>query len=286
MKISKIIFGLFVSSLISMTYAASGAAAVVAKTAGKGYSEPTRKEFLKSCIEGVEAPICECVLKKLEAKYDENKFKSLEQGLSLGMEDPDYVNFIVNSTTECGTLVDGPAMTMGAAATQPPPSSVNTMSIGGYQVTDEDLMLFMSMLQSPLFKDTFVQSCTVESMEWLGANQADKICKCAFDRLIKDKNLPGKMMNESAMGGEMGDLDKLGYGLIEPCLPKQYPAEMDNAFIKECMKAGDVNKATCECVLKGLKKSYTIRSLIKTALENPKSLEVDMTLKAAQCLSK
>ncbi len=270
-----------------MTYAANGAAAVVAKAAGKGYSEPTRNEFLKSCKEGVEAPICECVLKKLEAKYDENMFKSLEQSLSVGVEDPGYVNFIVNATTDCGTLVDGPATAqMGTADSQPPPSSVNTISVGGYEITDEDLMFFMSMLQSPLFKDTFVQSCTVESMEWLGANQADKTCKCAFDRLIKDKSLLSNMVNESSQSGNMGNFDKLSYGLIEPCLPKQFPKEMDNAFIKECMKAGDVNKATCDCVLKGLKKGYTIRSLIQTAIENPKSLEVDMALKAAQCLSK
>ena len=152
------------------------------------------------------------------------------------------------------------------------------------QVSQEEMMIFKALLQSPLFKDNFVQSCTVQSMEWLGVNQADKTCNCAYNRLVKD----GKFINQimSSISGDNIDFEKWGFEFIEPCIPQNYPAETDNAFVKECLKAGDVDKATCECVLKSIKKDYSVRDLMKTAFEDQKKLEIDIMLKAAQCLSK
>lgn len=151
-------------------------------------------------------------------------------------------------------------------------------------ISQEEMLIFKTLLQTPLFKDNFVQSCTVQSMEWLGVNQADKTCNCAYNRLVKD----GKFINQimSSINGDNIDFEKWGFEFIEPCIPQNYPAETDNAFVKECLKAGDVDKATCECVLKSIKKDYTVRDLLKTAFEDQKKLEVDIILKSAQCLSK
>ena len=151
-------------------------------------------------------------------------------------------------------------------------------------VSQEEMLIFKTLLQTPLFKDNFVQSCTVQSMEWLGVNQADKTCNCAYNRLVKD----GKFINQimSSINGDNIDFEKWGFEFIEPCIPQNYPAETDNAFVKECLKAGDVDKATCECVLKSIKKDYSVRDLMKTAFEDQKKLEVDLMLKTAQCLSK
>ncbi len=255
--------------------AKNSTASIMANAQNRGYSAPTRDKFLKSCKEGVEAPICDCVLKKLEAKYDEATFNKYEGELAKGKEDAAYVNFIVQSTTDCGEALDAAsaAQNQGSAS-------------AGLGLAAEDLMIFKAILQSPMFKDNFVQSCTLQSMEWLGANQADKSCNCAFDRLIKDDKFIGGVIGSMGADGSDFNIDKWGYDFIEPCLPKQFPAEMDNAFIKECLKAGDANKATCECVLKSIKKDYSVRSLMKTAIEDEKKLELDITLKAAQCLSK
>ena len=254
--------------------AKNSTASIMANAQNRGYSAPTRDKFLKSCKEGVEAPICDCVLKKLEAKYDEATFNKYESELAKGKEDAAYVNFIVQSTTDCGEALDASAAQNQGSAS------------AGLGLAAEDLMLFKTILQSPMFKDNFVQSCTLQSMEWLGANQADKSCNCAFDRLIKDDKFIGGVIGSMGADGSDFNIDKWGYDFIEPCLPKQFPAEMDNAFIKECLKAGDANKATCECVLKSIKKDYSVRSLMKTAIEDEKKLELDITLKAAQCLSK
>lgn len=254
--------------------AKNSTASIMANAQNRGYSAPTRDKFLKSCKDGVEAPICDCVLKKLEAKYDEATFNKYESELAKGKEDAAYVNFIVQSTTDCGEALDASAAQNQGSAS------------AGLGLAPEDLMIFKAILQSPMFKDNFVQSCTLQSMEWLGANQADKSCNCAFDRLIKDDKFIGGVIGSMGADGSDFNIDKWGYDFIEPCLPKQFPAEMDNAFIKECLKAGDANKATCECVLKSIKKDYSVRSLMKTAIEDEKKLELDITLKAAQCLSK
>lgn len=180
----------------------------------------------------------------------------------------------------CFAANDSTAKSQSTAKTQAPAqASTQTPAI-----SQEEMLIFKTLLQTPLFKDNFVQSCTVQSMEWLGVNQADKTCNCAYNRLVKD----GKFINQimSSINGDNIDFEKWGFEFIEPCIPQNYPAETDNAFVKECLKAGDVDKATCECVLKSIKKDYSVRDLMKTAFEDQKKLEVDIILKSAQCLSK
>lgn len=284
---------LFAISLISVSaFAAGGAASVVAKTANKSFSEPTRSEFLSNCGKDVEAPICNCVLKKLEANYDESTYKSLEAKLAKGEENPEYVGFIVGATTQCGDAFDSAEFSKALRSSKDDanesslaPKTAGGVNVAGFQVSADDMMIFMALLQTPMFKDSFVKSCSVEAMDWLGVNQADKSCKCAYGRLIKDNTLLTKLVNQNGSDGEIADFDKWGYALIEPCLPTQYLPEMENAFVKECMKAGDVSKNSCDCVLKSVKKKYSVRSLIKIAFEDPKRLEMEMTLKMAQCLS-
>ncbi|MBR6834045.1 MAG: hypothetical protein IKM81_11770 [Fibrobacter sp.] len=180
----------------------------------------------------------------------------------------------------CFAANDSTAKAQSTAKTQAP-AQASTQALA---ISQEEMLIFKTLLQTPLFKDNFVQSCTVQSMEWLGVNQADKTCNCAYNRLVKD----GKFINQimSSINGDNIDFEKWGFEFIEPCIPQNYPAETDNAFVKECLKAGDVDKATCECVLNSIKKDYTVRDLMKTAFEDQKKLELDIMLKAAQCLSK
>jgi len=270
-------FILLALSVVAVVFAApatQSTASLVAKAQNKGYSAPTRNKFLNSCKEGVEEPICECVLKKLEGKYDEATFNKFESDLAKGKEDASYVNFIVLSTTDCGEALDAASANQGQGSVS-----------NGAALSPEDLLIFKAIVQSPLFKDSFVQSCTVQSMEWLGANQADKSCNCAFDRLTKDDKFIEKIMGSIGANGDDINFEKWGFNFVEPCLPQQFPAETDNAFLKECMAEG-ADKATCDCVLKSIKKDYTVRTLMKTAFEDQKKLELDITLKAAKCLSK
>ncbi len=103
---------------------------------------------------------------------------------------------------------------------------------------------------------------------------------------IGDKEAMAKVLGSVSADGSNVDISKWGFGVVEPCLPKDFPAEMDGAFVKECLKQKDLDKQVCTCMLKSVKKDYTVHSLIKTAFEDRKKLEMDITLKAAQCLAK
>jgi hypothetical protein len=171
-------------------------------------------------------------------------------------------------------------------ASQPSSPAKAGQKAPALSVSPEEMMLLMALLQSPLFQDKFVQSCAAQSAEWLGTVQADKSCRCAFDLVTKNPDLISKIAGAVSSDGTGVDFEKLGFDMVEPCLPQEYPPEADKAFVKECLKQSDVDKATCECVLKSIKGSYTVRSLMKAAFDNRKLLETDITLKTAQCLSK
>ena len=150
----------------------------------------------------------------------------------------------------------------------------------------EEAMILKALLQSPMFMGEFTQYCKTQSEQWLGNTQADKSCKCAYDRLLKDSSVLTKIMHLlQADGGDAG-YEKWGYDFVEPCLPEQFPAEMEIAFLNWCLAQGDVEATTCKCVLNSLKKDYSVRTLVKSAFNDQKTLELNVMLKTAQCLSK
>lgn len=179
-----------------------------------------------------------------------------------------------------------PKSSATAASAAPAAPATQEQKSTGLSVSPEEMFILMALLQSPVFKDNFVQSCSAQSAEWLGAAQAEKSCQCAFDKLIGDKEAMAKVLGSVSADGSNVDISKWGFGVVEPCLPKDFPAEMDGAFVKECLKQKDLDKQVCTCMLKSVKKDYTVHSLIKTAFEDQKKLEMDITLKAAQCLAK
>ncbi len=172
-----------------------------------------------------------------------------------------------------------------------PPSNVadsgkGGINIGGFQISAGEIAILMAMLRTPFLKSTFISNCSLKSEEWLGNDQSIKTCLCAYNNLIQDQNLATRMIAAGAGNGDMSNFNKWGYQMIEGCLPVEFPPEVDAAFNKECLKSGDLNAEICSCVLNAFKKDFTVKSLIKTAFEEPKGLQMQMMLKAAQCLAK
>lgn len=274
-----------VLSLVPFTaFAATGAAAIVAKTAGKSYSEPTRSEFLKSCAEGVETPICECVLKKLESKYSEDQFKNNEQSLKSGVEDKAYVQFIVDATTTCGDAHDAGETQVPAKSTQPaPPANASAQDPA---VTEMEMMILQAIVGNKDFKKHFVDECVDESDDYLGKKQAKQSCSCSYDRITKDPNVMTALLGSIDNGGKMADFEKWGYDVIAPCLPDKFTPEMEKALMDECKDEVKDGKKACKCVVNDIKKRYTVKTLLKAAFEDEKKLELEMMGVAAQCLAK
>lgn len=279
-------------SLVPFTaFAASGAAAIVAQAAGKSYSEPTRNQFLKSCSEGVETPICECVLKKLESNYSEDKFKNLEKMLSVGVEDPDYVKFIVDATTTCGDVHDSGVAQAPAKSAQPA-APANTAAKAAQPaaqdpaVTEMEMMILKAIVENKDFKKRFVDECVDESDDYLGKKQAKQSCSCSYDRITKDNNVITALLGSIDNGGKMADFEKWGYNVIAPCLPDKFTPEMEKALMDECKDEVKDGKKACKCVVNDIKKRYTVKTLLKAAFEDEKKLELEMMGVAAQCLAK
>lgn len=269
-------------SLVPFTaFAASGAAAVVAQAAGKSYSEATRNNFLKSCSENVETPICECVLKKLESKYSEDQFKKNESRLSAGIEDETYVQFIVDATTSCGMVHDANAPQNAPVKSAQPA----TQSAANPQMTEMEMMILKAVVENKEFKGRFVEECVDESDDYLGKKQAKTSCNCAYDRIMKDDKVLMTLLGSVEAGGNTADFEKWGYNVIAPCLPDQFTPEMETALLKECKDEVKDGKKACTCVVKEIKSRYTVKTLLKAAFEDEKKFEVDMMGLAAKCLN-
>ena len=165
-------------------------------------------------------------------------------------------------------------------------ASPDTVSSRESSISPEEALVLNVLLQSPMFMNEFTQYCETQSGQWLGEKQAEKSCRCAYDRLVKDSGVLKKIMGSLGGDGELAGYEKWGYDFVEPCLPEQFPAEMEIAFLNWCLAQGDVDNATCKCVLQSIKKDYTVRTLVKSAFDDRKTLELNVMLKTAQCLSK
>ncbi|WP_407442124.1 hypothetical protein [Fibrobacter sp.] len=281
-------------SLVPFTaFAASGAAAIVAKAAGKPYSESTQSEFLKSCGENVEKPICECVLKKLESKYSEDQFKNNEDRLQAGIEDKAYVQFVVDATTTCGMEYESkasltpenpsqPAASAGAA----PSAKASTQSTAPMEMSEMEMLVLMAIVDNKDFKKRFVNECVDEAKDYLGKKQAKQSCNCSYGRITKDPNVMGALLGSIDKGGNIADFEKWGYNVIAPCLPDTFTPEMEKALMDECKDEVKDGKKVCKCVVNDIKKRYTVKTLLKAAFEDEKNLELELKGVAAQCLAK
>ncbi|SHK50011.1 hypothetical protein [Fibrobacter sp. UWEL] len=150
------------------------------------------------------------------------------------------------------------------------------------QLTEDNLFLVQMLLMNDMFRENFVQSCTAEAVAWLGADGAAKTCSCAYDGLAKNQKLLLKFLNESENEESM---NKLGFELLETCLPPQFPKEMENAISKECL-GGGVGAGACSCVVQEIKKKYTVKKFMKEVFERPDQLENDIMNIATQCATK
>ena len=64
-----------------------------------------------------------------------------------------------------------PKSSAAAASAAPAAPATQEQKSTGLSVSPEEMFILMALLQSPVFKDNFVQSCSAQSAEWLGAAQ-------------------------------------------------------------------------------------------------------------------
>ena len=254
----KIAFGLL--GFVAFTYA-GGAASFVAKKSNTGefpYSETTQQEFMKDCSENANEWVCGCVLARLQGSYSEKEYLKLDASLQKGHEDYDFVSFLSNSVEEC----DGVYEAMASL------------------ITEEEAMAYIDNWFKTVKRKDAIKNCPSEMKDFYGKKEAEKVCGCVYDRMAKDKNRLAQVIMEE---GYPDDKEKWGLDYLVECVPDKFTPEMEKNFIKFMNERG-IPRSSSQCILKSLKKEYSLKSFIASAKENMDLFTLIFTRLATKCL--
>ena len=285
------------------------------------FSAETQANFMTSCAAGTDKAVCNCVLQKLEAKYTEIEFKNMEMSLLMGKEAPGYMDFVVNARIECNaagkpagsatgslvaaagvaqpkssvpTEVQAPVQSTAAQVAKPAASngapsrnaSASVFPSNVFSLSGADLMILQALIGNNTFKSNFVNKCVDEGDDYLGAKQAKKSCLCAYDRLSTNDSLASMLMKMTSANGDVNNFEQWGFDLLVPCLPSQFSAEMEKAFMNECTGRYKGEKKACQCAYNQVKQTYTVQSLVQSAILDGKKFESSMQGVVGACSAK
>jgi len=255
--VKKAILGLLGFAVI--TYA-GGAAAFVAKKSSTGefsYSEATQQSFMMDCSENANKWVCECVLVKIQSSYSEKEYLKLDAALQKGNEDYDFVSFLSKSVNECD----------------------EDYEVAASRITEEEAMAYVDKWKKTVKRKDAVNSCPSKMKEFYGKKEAERVCGCVYDRMAKDKNRFARVIMEE---GYPDDNDNWGLDYTIECIPDKFTPEMEKNLIK-IMNQHGVPKSISQCILKSLKKEYTIKSFVASAKENMDLFTAIFTMLASKC---
>lgn len=254
----KIAFGLL--GFVAFTYA-GGAASFVAKKSNTGefpYSETTQQAFIRECSENANKWVCGCVLARLQGSYSEKEYLKHDADLQKGREDYDFVSFLSKSVEECDEEFETEAL----------------------RITEEEAKAYIDNWIKTVKRKDAVKNCPSEMKVFYGKKEAEKVCGCVYDRMAKDKKRFAQVIMEE---GYPDDNDKWGLDYVVECVPDKFTPEMEKNFIK-LMNEHGIPKSMSQCILKSLKKEYSLKSFVASAKENMDLFTLIFTMLATKCL--
>lgn len=248
-------------------------------------SENVRTNFISSCEDGGSSPeFCECVFGKVERKYSQKQIDAIELKLRRGHSDLGYAEFVKNSSKECDALVKS-GKSLGALAVSED-ASENSSSLSAEELAALEALgldsafasgMVSALLESPEYRDVFLAECSVEFRSYFGNSQAQKSCRCAYDKLVSDGNV-GKLL------GLMDDGtldDSLALEMFLPCMPKTFTVEMEKFLMDSCETVA--SKPVCRCIVRELKSHFTFEQLLRRTVQNPSFIQGYATGAAIRC---
>ena len=240
---------------------AGGAAAFVAKKSNTGefpYSEATQQAFIKDCSENANEWVCGCVLARLQGSYSEKEYLKLDADLQKGYEDYDFMSFLSKSVEECDSEYEEAAS----------------------QITEEDAKAYVDNWMKTVKRKDAINNCPSKMKDFYGKKEAEKVCGCVYDHMAKDKNRFAKVIVEK---GYPDDNDMWGLDYVVECIPDKFTPEMEKNLVK-FMNQNGVPKSISQCILKSLKKEFSLKSFVASAKENMDLLTITFTKLATKCL--
>ena len=253
---------LLIGLLFSAVYAvAGGAASFVAKKSNTGefaFSEATQQAFLKDCSENANEWVCGCVLGRLQGSYSEKEYLRLDAEMQRGDQDYNFTSFLSDAVTACDKEYEEA-------------SSV---------ITEEEAKEYVDKWMKSVKKKDFVSNCPMEMQSFYGKKDAEKVCGCMYDRLAKDKKRFAEVVVEE---GFPEDTEKWGLDYVVECVPDKFTPEMEKNFIKLMNQYG-LPKSMGQCILKTLKKEYSLKSFVASAKNGTEMFPLIFTMLASKCI--
>jgi hypothetical protein len=251
-------------------------------------SKETRTNFVSSCIDGGSSSVfCECVFKKMEQKYTQSQIDAIELKMQSGQSDLGYSNFIKSTSKECNAKTKS-GTSLGAMAANENKSNQktqSTLSSGDFEAMENmDIQaafaqgMMAAMIESPQFKNMFIAQCDTELIPYFGNKQATSTCECSYEKILSSGYIQ-KILNSINEEGKLED--SLTVELFMPCIPKTYTPQMEQFLMSSCQTKATKN--ICNCIVKDIKKSFTLEQLLRKTLTDPTFIESYATGAAMRC---
>lgn len=299
---------------------AGGAASLAAKKSNSKdftFSSATQLAFMNDCSQGANRQVCGCILDKLQKQYSERTYLQLDSDLRKDIENKEFVDFITNAAESCDAMYASAAAKASAPAKASEPAQnapafvaneeahasiayedsdiPNVAPIPGnvslgvqptYQPvqpkgkTEAEAREYIAALQKEKPRTKFVPECSVRTKDYLGEKAANKICGCAYDRITANiPKLTKKVMEE-------GSLDESGIWALEyaiDCVPEKFTPDVEKSMISYLNNQG-LPKSMGQCVVKTLKKEFSLRNLMSSIIGNTDGMAGIITTLLAKCL--
>lgn len=253
---------LLIGLLFATAYAvAGGAAAFVAKKSNTGeftFSEATQQAFLKDCSENANEWVCGCVLARLQGSYSEKEYLRLDAEMQAGDQDYNFTSFLSDAVAACDKEYE------------------ETSS----QITEEEAKVYVDTLLKRFKKKEYLAECREKEKAILGKKEADKICNCVYNRIFKDKS---RLLQVVFEDGYLEDNDEWGIDYLLECAPEKFTPEIEKSFIEHLNQRG-TPKSLSTCIVKALKKEYTLKAFIKAYRTDNEKLITSLMLLASKCV--
>ncbi len=251
-------------------------------------SKETHTNFVGSCVDGGSSNVfCECVFKKMEQKYSQSQIDTIELKMQRGQSDPNYSNFVKNASKECESKIKSGASlgAMVANEEKSNPKKQTTLSAGeigaieniGLEAAFAQGMM-AAMMESPQFKNMFMAQCDTELLPYLGNKQATSTCECSYEKMVSSGYMQ-KILSSVNAEGKLDD--SLTIELFMPCIPKSYTPEMEQFLMNSCQTKSTKN--VCSCIVKDIKKNFTLEQLLRKTMDDPTFIEGYATGAAMRC---
>lgn len=251
-------------------------------------SKETRTNFVSSCIDGGSSSVfCECIFKKMEQKYTQSQIDAIELKMQNGQSDLGYSNFIKSTSKECNAKTKS-GTSLGAMAANENKNNQkaqSTLSSGDFEAMENmDIEavfaqgMMAAMIESPQFKNMFIAQCDTELIPYFGKKQAKSTCECSYEKILSSGYIE-KIL--STIDEEEKLEDSLTVELFMPCIPKTYTPQMEQFLMSSCQTKATKN--ICNCIVKDIKKSFTLEQLLRKTLTDPTFIESYATGAAMRC---